>query len=77
MPTPEERIAEFAPAWLPHRPGIITDPIWMEYAVEQVDPATRTQLSAIRLQTVANVYRAIAEGAASAAKVIAAAESGD
>ncbi len=71
MPTPEEKLAEFSSRWLgPHRPGIVTDPIWMEYALESVDPAVRGQLSAVRLQTVANVYRAIADGAASAAKVV-------
>ena len=70
MPTPEERIAELAPNLLWHRPGIITDPIWMEYAIEGVDPATRNQLAAVRLETVAAVYSAIAEGAAKAAKIV-------
>jgi hypothetical protein len=74
---PEEKIAD-APAWiLRHRPGIVTDPIWMEYAIEQVDPEVRSKLSAVRLQAVANVYRAIAEGAENAAKVVASAQSGD
>ena len=66
---PEERIAELAPNWLRRPPGIQTDPIWMEYAIEQVDPALRNQLSAVRLATVAAVYRAIADGAANASKV--------
>jgi hypothetical protein len=70
MPTPEERIAELAPNLAWRRPGIITDPIWMEYSIE-VDPTLRNQLSAVRLEAVANVYRAIAEGAANAAKVFA------
>ena len=77
MPTPEERIAELAPEWLLRRPGIQTDPIWMEYAIARVDPGLRAQLSAVRLETVANVYRAIAEGASSAAKVAAKARSRD
>jgi hypothetical protein len=77
MPTPDD-IAELAPKWvLPHRPGIHTDPIWMEYALASIDPGLRNQLSAIRLQTVASVYRAIAEGAESAAKAVSAAQSGD
>ena len=76
MPTPEERIAEFGPNWVYRRPGPITDPIWMEYAIEQVDPALRTRFSAIRLETAANVYRAIAEGVASAAKTVASTRSG-
>ncbi len=75
-PSPEEKIASVAPAWLSHRPGIQTDPIWMEYALQAVDPAVQSQLSAVRLQTVANVYRAIADGAASAAKVMGPAKSG-
>ncbi len=75
-PTPEEKIASVSSAWLPHRPGIQTDPIWMEYALQHGDPATQAQLSAVRLQTVANVYHAIADGAANAAKVMAAKKSG-
>jgi hypothetical protein len=70
MPTPEERIAEVAPNLLWRRPGIITDPIWMEYAIAEVDPSLRSQLSAVRLETVAAVYRSIAEGAANAAQVL-------
>ena len=55
MPSPEERIAEFGSIWKYRRPGPITDPIWMEYALEEIDPALRTRLSAIRLETAANV----------------------
>jgi hypothetical protein len=77
MSKPED-IAELSPKWvLPNRPGIHTDPIWMEYALEDIDPGLRNQLSAIRLQTVASVYRAIADGAESAAKAVSAAQSGD
>jgi hypothetical protein len=71
MANPEERIAEFAAAWVWHNPGIHTDPIGMEYVIEQVDPALSTQLIATRLQTVAAVYRAIADGAAKAAQIVA------
>ncbi|HVT92145.1 MAG TPA: hypothetical protein VHD76_04835 [Bryobacteraceae bacterium] len=77
MPSPEERIAEFGSIWKYRRPGPITDPIWMEYALEEIDPALRTRLSAIRLETAANVYRAIAEGVANAAKSVASTRSGD
>jgi hypothetical protein len=70
MPTPEEQIAELAPYLLWRRPGIITDPIWMEYVVEQGDPTTRNQLAAVRLETAAAVHSAIAEGAAKAAKIV-------
>jgi hypothetical protein len=48
-----------------------TDPIGMEFVFEG-DPAIRAQLLAIRLETVANVYRNIADGAAKAAKIVAA-----
>jgi hypothetical protein len=71
MAPPEERIAELAPHLLWHRPGIITDPIWMEYAIQQVDPALRNQLAAVRLETVAAVHRTIADAAAKAASIMA------
>jgi hypothetical protein len=49
------------------RPHIFTDPIWMEFMLEAVEAESRTELAAIRLETVANVYSAIAEGARKAA----------
>jgi hypothetical protein len=52
------------------RPRPFTDPIWMEFVLEQVDPAARKSLIAIRLNTVAAVYAAIAEGAKQAAEQI-------
>jgi hypothetical protein len=67
---PDEVIAEQLPNWLWKR-HIYTDPIWMEYAIEQVDPELRTQLASIRLKTVAAVYGAISQGAASAAAAVA------
>ena len=72
MTSPEERIAEVSPLWLRRLPGIHTDPIWMEYALETVDPVLKTQLMAVRLETVAAVYRTMAEGVAKAAQVVAA-----
>jgi hypothetical protein len=72
MKTPEQSIAESDANWiLRRRPGIITDPIWMEYALQDVDPQVRNQLAAIRLKTVASVYSAIAGGATAAADAIA------
>jgi hypothetical protein len=72
MPTPEERIAELAPylSWYIYRPPR-GDPIGMEYEIEHADPAIRNQLVAVRLETVAAVYTAMAEGAAKAAKIAA------
>ncbi|HKF00801.1 MAG TPA: hypothetical protein VKB49_00760 [Candidatus Sulfotelmatobacter sp.] len=49
-----------------------TDPIGMEFLVFEGDPAIRAQLLATRLETVANVYRNISDGAAKAAKIVAA-----
>ena len=54
------------------RPRPFTDPIWMEFILEQVDPAARNSLIAIRLNTVAAVYAAIADGAKQAAEQVAA-----
>lgn len=43
---------------------LATDPIGMELAIDAGDPAIRQQLLAAQLETAANVYRAMAEGAA-------------
>jgi hypothetical protein len=51
---------------------LATDPIGMEFALEEGDPALRRQLIAIQLETAANVYRAMADGAAELAKAQAA-----
>jgi hypothetical protein len=66
----EEKIAELAPAWSWRRPGPITDPIWMEYQIEVIDPALRAALSAVRLETVAAVHRTIADGISKAAEIL-------
>jgi hypothetical protein len=71
MPTPEEKIAQFAPSWawaIRHCPA--TDP-FVEYAIEQGDPALRGPLIAAHLETTAATYRAIADGAAKAAQIVA------
>lgn len=58
---------------LTFRPCLATDPIGMEHILQDLgDPALTRQLVALRLQTFANVYQAIAEGAAKAAKIVAA-----
>jgi len=49
----------------------------MEHILQDLgDPALTRQLAALRLQTFANVYQAIAEGAAKAAKIVAAKSEG-
>jgi hypothetical protein len=69
MSKPEERIAAL-PSAFRWRPGPITDPIGMEFFLEDLEPNLRTQLIATRLDTVAAVYRNIADGAAKAAKIV-------
>ena len=61
---PEEKIAEVAPSWLLQFRCLATDPAvpwWLE--VEE-DPAVQRQVIAVHLETTANAYRAVAEGAA-------------
>jgi hypothetical protein len=67
---PEERIAHLNPELL-FRPCLATDPIGMELIHDLGDPALMKELARVRLETLANVYRAIGEGAAQAAKVMA------
>jgi hypothetical protein len=70
MPKPEERIAEFAPNWIWQGPRCIATDWAVNFAVDQGDPALRTQVIAIFLETTATAYRALAEGAANTAKII-------
>jgi hypothetical protein len=71
----EERIAA---AWRwPPGPGPKTDPIGMDYILEDLDPRFRTKLVAVRMEAVsavyrniAEVYRSIADGAAKAAEIV-------
>jgi len=71
MPTPEEQIARAAPRLLwPVRPCIATDPM-VEYAIEMGDPALRGPLITATLETNAAAYRALAEGAEKAARIVA------
>ena len=68
---PEEKIAHLAPSWVwPPNRCLATD-IVIEYAVDQGDPALRNQLIATMLETTANAYRSIADGAAKAAQIVA------
>ena len=70
MPSPEERIAQLAPAWQwPGRRCLATD-IVIEYAVDQGDPALKNQLIGVMLETTAAAYRSMADGAARAAQIV-------
>jgi hypothetical protein len=68
----EDTVAAFPSFWK-WRPGPVTDWIDMEFILEEIDPAVRTQLVANRLETVAAVHKNIADGAKKAAGIIAAA----
>ena len=69
MPHDEERISHINPNLI-FRPCLATDPIGMEFLHDLGDPALNQEIIAIRLQTVAKVHQAIAEGAAAAAQRI-------
>ena len=73
-PKPED-FGELPVQWRwPHRPGIVTDSIDMEYLLQAVEQSVRTQVIAARLQTLAAVHRTLAEGAEKAAQIIAGAQ---
>jgi len=67
MSTPEERIRQVAPLWRWGGRGPITDPIDMEYKLGDL---VETQLTVIRLETAASLYRALGEGFSKAAHII-------
>ena len=70
MPDSPEVPGHEFPAWLVWgNRCIATDPIGMEYTLGDGDPDRRQALIAAQLQTAANVYRAMAEGAEQLAKI--------
>jgi hypothetical protein len=52
-----------------YAPWIHWDPVGMEYALEDADASQRSQLVVLRLETVAQIYRLLAESAAQAAQI--------
>jgi hypothetical protein len=77
-PSNEDKIAEVSTELLRgwgggHLPGIHTDPIFMDYVLEE-NAAAKAQLGALRLNAAAKIYRAAAEAAESAAKIVGAAQ---
>ena len=68
MPKPES-ISEL-PSAFRWKPGPITDWIDMEFVLQEIDPALRTQVIAARFETVAAVHRNLAEGAAKVAGIL-------
>lgn len=67
MPGPEDKIREIAPLWRWGGRGPITDPIDMEYKLGDI---AQSELTVVRLETAASVYRALAEGFARAAQAV-------
>lgn len=55
-----------------HRPGVIADPIWMEYAVREleVESETKSQLIATQFEALAAVHTALADGARKASQIL-------
>ncbi len=68
--SPEDKIAELAPRWSWNVPRCLATDMAVNYVAEIVDPATRRALLASTLETTANAYRALAEGAANAARIV-------
>jgi len=73
---PIDEIVAALPSFFKWRPGPITDWIDMELILEEIDPATRTQLVTNRLETFSAVHKNIADGAKKAAGIVAAARVG-
>lgn len=74
MGTPEEKILELAPQfnWKQIIRHIYTDPIDMFYKLGDV---TQQEITVLRLETFAAIYRALADGSTKAAQVISGAKS--
>ena len=53
----------------PPRPGPITDAVGMEFRLLEQDPALRSRLIVLRYETMAAVYRLLADEAAKAAEI--------
>jgi len=70
-PQQESRILPEAFIFRPHGPGPGPDPIYMEYVLDKVEPEQRGPLLANALTTMAEVYQALAKGAAEAARIVA------
>jgi hypothetical protein len=68
MPKPEERILEVAPLWKWGGRGPITDPIDMDFKLEDL---VINQLTVVRLETAAELYQSLHQGFAKAAEIMA------
>jgi hypothetical protein len=67
MSTPEDRIRDVAPLWRWGGRGPITDPVDMWYKLPDL---VQNQLTIVRLETGASLYRALADGFAKAAQIV-------
>lgn len=71
MPNIDEKIAELAPSWIWNVHRCLATDLAVNYVIDQGDPALRSQLMATQLETTAAAYRALADGAAKAAQIVA------
>ena len=67
MPTPEETIRDVAPMWRWGGRGPIWDPIDME---SKVADQVQKELTVVRLETGASLFRSLADGFAKASHII-------
>ena len=73
MSRPEDRIREIAPLWRWGGRGPLTDPIDMDYKLGDL---VQNQLTVVRLETAASLYRALGEGFSKAAQIVAGSKPG-
>jgi len=69
--SPQDRIAQFAPNWNFNVHRCIATDFAINFAAIEGDPALKSKLIAVSLEATAAAYRALAEGAAQAAKIAA------
>ena len=69
MGKPELPISEL-PTRLKWRPGPMTDWIDMEFVIQEIEAGIRNQVIAAQFETLANVHRTLADGAAKVANII-------
>jgi hypothetical protein len=67
MPNPEEMIREIAPLWKWGGRGPVTDPVDMEYKLGDL---VMKELTVVRLETAASLYRSLHEGFSRAAQIV-------
>jgi hypothetical protein len=64
---PEDKIREVSPLWRWGGRGPITDPIDMEFRLGE---EAQNQITVLRLETAASIYRALSDGFAKGAQIV-------